>query len=243
MTHFPRLSLARRAAGALLLCLAAPLAGATASWPQVEVPPNASVYSVDSVTTVDGLPLKMQGFTSIMTVAELSAWYRQKLGRDVVENRHGNKLILGQGSGDYFISVQLEPAGNQTRAIVAVSNLTAGMKQRPATEAANARLLGRLPAGTRVVSRLAAIDGPRNATHIVLANGHGEQVNRDSVVRMLQADGLKLEHVAPAAAASATGATLYFKGKGAEAIAVLTRGPDGQMTIVLNTTTFMEIYK
>ena len=242
MINLAASSLARHAACTLLLCLAAPLAGAASPWPSVPLPVSASVYSVDSVTTIDGLPLKMQGFTTSMTVAELSAWYRQQLGRDVVENRLGNKLVLGQARGDYFISVQLEPAGGQTRAIVAVSNLTAGMSQRPAIEAANARLLERLPYGTRVVSRLAAVDGPRNATHIVLSNGQGQQVNRDGLVRMLQAEGLPLEHEARAAG-DANGATLFFKGKGAEAIAVLTRGRDGQMTIVLNTTTFMEVYK
>ncbi len=219
----------------LLFSLASTPSQAT-TWPQVDLPSNASVHGVDSVTTIDGLPIKMQGFVSALTVTELARWYRHKLGDDVVENTLGPKLVLGQGKGEYFITVQLEAIAGKTRAIVAVAHLTAGMQQRQATEAANARLLERLPSGTRVVSRLAALDGPRNAIHVVLSNGYGSQVNRDALVRMQLANGLALEHEARTAS---DGTTLFFKGSGAEAIAVLTRGRDGKMTIVMNSTTFM----
>ncbi len=117
-------------AGTLFIGLLTATVTQAAAWPQVELPADASVYSIDSVTTIDGLPLKMQGFVSRLTVAELAAWYRSKMGRDVVENSLGQKRILGQRKGEYFISVQLEPIAGKTRAIAAVSHLTAGLKQR-----------------------------------------------------------------------------------------------------------------
>jgi len=58
---------------------------------------------------------------------------------------------------------------------------------------------------------------------------------------MLRDQGMQLEHLATGA--QGNGKTLFFKGKGQEAMAVVTRGRDGQTTIVLNTTTFMENYK
>lgn len=225
----------RHVAATLLLCLTTWHAGATA-WPQVAVPANVREYQVDSITVIDGLPVQMKGFVSPQTQTELASWFRSSWGKNLVENRLGSKLILGQARGDYFISIQLEPAGRSTRAVLAVANLRAGMEQRPAAEAANARLLARLPAGTRVISRLGSIDGPRSATHIVLSNGHDEQLNGDQLIRMLRDDGMQLEH-------ESKGRTMFFKGKGSEAMAVLSRGRDGQTTIVLNTTTVMEQYK
>lgn len=243
------INLARAAAGVLLLCLAAASQAAPApAWPQIALPPDASVYGVDSTTSVDGVPMRMQGFASPSSSAVVAQWFRRKLGQPLVENQLGNKLVLGQARGDYFITVQLEPVGSATRAIVAVAHVSGGFEHQSALDAANSRLLARLPAGTRIVSQLGSVDGPRSATYVVLANGYDERVNRDRLVRMLGDDGLRLEREVradPAApGTAANGVTLYFKGSaGSEAMAVIARGRDGQQTIVLNTTTVMEHYQ
>ncbi|HEY0061829.1 MAG TPA: hypothetical protein VGC21_06895, partial [Telluria sp.] len=179
-------SLVRHAAGALLCCLTLGKATAANDWPQVALPPNAKVYSVDAITFVNGLPMKMHGLVSPLAPAALAAWYKSKLGEPVVENTLGNKLVLGQGRGEYFITIQLEPLNSGTRAVVAVSRMSGQPDRQTNIEAANRKLLDRMPAGTRIVSRLAAVDGPRDATHIVLSNNLEQRLNRDRLVSMLK---------------------------------------------------------
>ena len=241
MSAHSKAGLRRRAAASLALCAATMYAAAAPPWPQVDLPAGAHVYQVDAVTVVNGLPVRMQGFVSGQPQADVAAWFRQRLGKDLVENRLGNKLILGQARGEYFITIQLETVAQATRAIIAVAHLTAGIGQRADTDAANSRLLARLPSGTRVVSRITSVDGPRSATHVVLSNHYDERLNGEQLARMLRDQGMQLEHLA--SGAQGNGKTLFFKGKGQEAMAVVTRGRDGQTTIVLNTTTFMENYK
>lgn len=235
-----RSSLAR-AAGLALLCLLSLPAMAASPWPQVEKPADASVYEVDAITFVNGMPMKMHGLVSPRALPALAAWYKSKLGEPVVENALGNKTVLGQARGDFFITIQLEPLARGTRAVVAVTRLKGPPDPHTDVEGANRKLLARLPAGTTVVSRLAAVDGPRDATHVVLSNNLDQGLNRDRVVRMLKEDGLRLEHEAEGNTDNATGTTLFFKGAGKEAMAVLARNRQGQTTIVLNTTTFLEL--
>lgn len=241
-----RATFARRTrGGALLLALwsGAAFAAAPKPWPGVALPPGISVFGVDSATVVNGTPMRMQGFTAPQSPAQLAAWYRNSLGQPLVENQLGPKLVLGQARGEYFISVQLEAIGSGTRAVVAVTHLKAGFEQQGANAAADARLSSRMPAGTRVVSRLASSDGGRNASHVVLSNGHSEELNRERLIGMLREDGLKLERDARPDPERATGSTLMFKGRGREAMAVITRGRDNLTTIILNQSTLTELRK
>ena len=224
-----------RLAAAMALGLLSTCASASA-WPRVALPAQAQVHAVDSVIVIDGLPVRMQGFVTPLARAEAAAWFRHSLGAPLVENRLGPKLVIGKARGDYFVSVQLEALENGTRAVVAVAHLAGAIAQRPALEAANQRLLLRMPGGTRVLSRLAAVDGPRSASHVILSNGHDTRLNSDQLVRMLHADGMQLEHQAE----GLQGRTLLFKGQHGEAMAVVARQRDGLTHIVLNVTTYRE---
>ncbi len=231
----------------LLVALLGSPARAGQDWPQIALPPGATSYNADAVSTVNGTPMKMQGFVVPTATPELAAWFRRSLGKPLVENMLGPKLVLGQLRGEYFVTVQLEAAAGGTRALLAIAHLKAGLDQRHATAGANARLIERLPAGTRLESRLGSTDNGKQASHVTLSNQHSVQINRERLVRMLAEDGLRLEREAKADAPLPPGlresSTLFFKGSRGEAMAVIARRTDGNTTIVMNTTTPMEHFK
>lgn len=233
MTPCARLIAAATAVAALLP--AAP-AWSETRWPAVALPPDAGGYALDGEMMVDGLPMRMRGWRSPGRPALLADWFRRQLGRPLVENTLGNKLVLGKMAGEFYISVQLEPAGQGTRGVLAVSHLKAGFQRREASQAALRRLLARLPSGTRVTAQLESADGGKQARYAVLSNHHGEELNRERVIGMLRDDGLALEREAGAR----DGRTLWFRGAGRDAMAVICRGKDGATTIVLNMVSYRE---
>jgi hypothetical protein len=97
---------------------------------------------------------------------------------------------------------------------------------------------------------MASQDAAKAARHLVIVNAHGEAVNREALLRLMQSDGYRLEReAAPDAAARASlpmqfgGATaLYFNGPGKEAVAVIARTGD-KTAIVLNTVTTLQAFR
>jgi hypothetical protein len=236
----------------LALACAQPLAMAAApAWPEVALPPGASSYSIGQQVSVDGLPMQMQGFTSSAPLSVTADWFRQHMDKPLMENHVGDKLVLGRARDSFYITIQLEQTPGGTRGIVSVSDFKAALIQRAATAAARERVLSRFPSGTRVLTAMASTDAARSSSYVALANHYSEDVNRQRVLDMLREDGMVLEreehpgagavHGLPAGAAG--GRALFFKGRGREAIAVISRAPDSSVTVVLNTITTMEHFK
>jgi hypothetical protein len=237
--------------GAALIALAR-LSFSQEPWPTVAFPDYVRAFNLGSgAITVNGMPMRMQGFVSAGGREQLVRWFRRSLGDPVVENQIGNKLILGKAKEEYFITVQLEPAERGTRGLVAVTHLKAARDNRIETKDSVDRMLARLPAGSQLLSQMVSQDGGKTARHLVIANNHSESLNRDRVSALMQEDGLSPErHPSPGNGTAVdipgeTGnsKTLFFKGLNKEAVAVITRGEAGRTTIVLNTITSMERFK
>lgn len=225
-------------------------------WPEVALPPDAVSYDIGEQINMDGIPLRMRGFDTSASPEQTAAWFRQHMARPVVENKVGAALVLGREQNGYYVTVQLSPAaaGGGTRGVTSVADATTGMAQRDSYRAANERLLASLPSGTELVSAMTSIDERRNARFVMLINRYSEEVNRERVRDLLRQEGMELEREARAADAGAdvlatlppgttSGIALFFKGKGREAIAVISRLPDSRASIVLNTVTTMETYQ
>ncbi|MRX11420.1 hypothetical protein GJ697_26705 [Pseudoduganella sp. FT25W] len=249
------LGLLTLAAGAAV-CLLALVAGlarasAAADWPGAPLPDDAESFRIGPRMTVDGTPMQLQGFQSPQRPEALVSWFRAQLPPPLLENTVNGKLVLGHPQGNYFITIQLAASGQGTRGVVAVSDLRGAMIQRAAGDAAADKLLAGFPAGTQVVGAMNATEQARSATFVALVNRYSEEVNRERLVELLQADGLRLERAAQADPASeaqlpsgvTVGSTLFFRGDGKEATAVITRGADNQVTVVLNTVTHMEQFQ
>jgi len=239
---------------ALALACAQQLAmAAEAAWPEVALPPGASSYSIGQQVSMDGLPMQMQGFTSSAPLSVTADWFRRHMDKPLMENHVGDKLVLGRARDSYYITIQLEQVAGGTRGVVSVSDFKAALMQRAATAAARERVLSRFPSGTRVLTAMASTDAARSSSYVALANHYSEDVNRQRVLDLLREDGMELEReerpgadaaAIPGLPAGATaGRALFFRGRGREAIAVISRAPDSSVTVVLNTITTMEKFK
>lgn len=237
-------------AGTCLLALLAGLAraGDPPDWPAAPLPGDAQTFRIGPRMAVQGMPMQLQGFQSARSPQQLLDWFRVQMPAPLLENTVNGKLVLGHPQGNYFITIQLEASGQGTRGVVAVSDLRGAQRQRD--DPAAQRLLQGLPSGTQVVQSLSSVEHSRSASFVALVNRYSEGVNRDRLVELLQQDGLRLEREAQADPASeallpsgvTVGSSLFFRGDGKEATAVITRGADSQVGVVVNRITHMEQY-
>ena len=239
----------------IALALAAGCANAETAWPDVALPKEASRFAIAEQMTVNGLPMRMQGFVSKSRLPQVAQWFRDSLGQPLVENAVASKLILGRAQGDYYMLIQLESivgaSDAGTRGLVAISQLKTAYDNRSATRAATERLLSRLPSGSRLVSQMASTDGDKQASYVVISNSYNADLNRDRLTGMLRDDGFTLEREAQAASdaghqlpgSAGNGKSLFFKGPGKEAMAVIVCDEAGRTTVVLNTITVIERFK
>ncbi|HEX8603766.1 MAG TPA: hypothetical protein VF774_14065 [Pseudoduganella sp.] len=244
-------------AAMLALCAGACAATTTtaAPWPEVPLPPDAQPYPIGEQLGVNGMPMRLRGFTTDSSLERTAAWFRDHFPRPMVENKVKDRLVIGRGIGtSYYITVQLAPAGTGTRGTVSVTDFRGAAAQMAASRAANEKILAAMPSGTKLLNAMTSTDAGRNSAFFVLANTYSEEANAERVKRMLGAEGLELENDARSAAAgtaalaglprgAASGRTLSFRGKGREAIAVISRMPDNRVSIVLNTITAIESFK
>lgn len=235
--------LTRAALSALCLFALQSPASADAAWPQIPLPRNAAAFSVGERMLINGQPLQMKGFTANESRDQLADWFRRSLGQPLVENRIGNKLILGKPSGDYYLTVQLESSGNRTRGLAAITHLKAAAEQYEETRAGTDYWLQRLPSGSRLLSHMSSEDRGKRSRHLVVVNEHSEQANCDNLTALLKEQGLILERLSrPADAPNRLSApspgdarALFFKGEGKEGMATVARNRQGQTIVVINT--------
>lgn len=216
-------------------------------WPTIALPREIRTFDIGEQVAVDGLPMRMQGFVSALKPAQLAAWFRLHMGNPLVENTLGNKLILGRVQGDYYLTVQLEPAGTGTRGVAAVAHQKAAYDNRDENRANTEHWLSRLPAGSKILSKMTSEDAGKVSTYLLATNTQSESLNRDRLKNLMRDDGFELEREATpddkSLAGHANGRTLFFKGAGKEAMATLYRDSNGNTAIVLNTITQMERFK
>ena len=257
-TLMPVGTLSQRASRVALVAFAAvtaPASGYAATevtWPEPRLPDELTTFAIGQAMTVDGLPMRLQGFVARQRPASLIEAVRRSLGQPLVESNHGNKRILGRAEGRFYVTVQIEASEGGSKGIVATTDLGQLAKNHQAIQRAKAQWLDRLPAGSIIASDLRSDDGGKEARHTVILNDQGPAHNRDAIVTLLSGEGYVLEReVLPPAgpggptrsAASqpsqspylANGATsLYFRAPGKEAMAVIARS-GSRTAIVLNT--------
>ena len=221
------------------------------NWPSIALPKDVHVFDIGRQITVNGLPMRVQGFLSSARPVQVAEQFRQSMGKPLVENAIGSKLILGRAQGEHYLTVQIEPAGMGARGVIAVAHLKAAYDIRSDTQSDTDRWLSRLPAGSRLLSRMASQDGGKLSRHLVIVNSHSEALNRDRLKSLMAEDGLAFEYEGAAGSRAAAklpeglanGETLFFKGAGKEAMATIHRDSDGRTAIVMNTVTLMERFK
>ena len=231
--------------------LAENVALAQTAWPTIALPENAHAFEVGEKITVNGLPMRIQGFVSDSKPSQLADWFRQSLGKPLVENTLGNKLILGRLQGTDYLTVQLEPSAKGTRGVVTVSHLKAAYDSRAETQENAERWLSPLPSGSRLISNMISEDAGKISKHLVISNTQSEEFNRGRLKNLLRQDGFEFERESTVDSSTLTkfprsvvrGQTLYFKASGKEAMATISRDGSGYTMTVLNIITKVERLK
>jgi hypothetical protein len=216
-----------------LLAWPATRAAHAAQWPEVRLPPGAQGFSMDGTIFANGMPMQVQGFLSKQPATQVIAWFRSSLGMPLVENHVGISTVLGRAQGSHYLTVQVEPAGNGSRGLIAQSNLPALFTGREEESSLQSRWLSRLPSGMRLHSLTRGHDGKRHYQYLVLGSPHASSLSRDAISSLMQQDGYALEREVQSVAPSSR--TLYFRGAAQEATAIILSNPDGSSAIVLNT--------
>ncbi len=238
---------------AILLALVffCPATYAQDNWPAIALPKNVTAFSAGDQFTANGLPMRVQGFVSKAKPAELLSWFRQSLGQPLVENTYGNKHILGRAQGQYYLTVQIEEIGRESKGVVAVSDIKSMAKNKQITQESRAKWLNRLPSNSKIVSQMSSSDGGNLSNQIVVVNTHSEILNRDALVAIMRDDGYQLKNesasdnkmLLQSAAHIRNSKVLIFSGNGKEATATIHRNEYGDTSVVLNAITQMERFK
>jgi len=223
------------------------------TWPFVAAPEKAYVYTLGQQITVNGLPMRLTGFESKATVDQTTQWFKDKLGKPLVESQSGRKRILGRAQEGFYITIQLEagPEGVDrqplTRGLIAISHLAQAFKEIDPSRMQKTKWMQALPEGSRVVGITQSDDEYKTSVHIVATNTRSPLENAqfiaDSMAHMgyqLEASSLPPKTASQHGADKAPGETLLFRAQGKEAIAVIARDPRGQTSIVINTQTQLE---
>ena len=219
-------------------------------WPTPRLPVDLETYAIGEQITVNGMPMRLQGFKSPLPPQALVSALRQSLGRPLMEDRRGEQQVLGRAEGSYYITVLVEAAGTGSRGTVAITDLDGLARNREQQRSTIARWRDRLPAGSSVSSDMVSADAGKAAHHMVIANAHGAAYNRDALISLMASDGYVLERETGAEDVargslpyqSGEARTLHFKAPGKEALAVITRRGE-KTTIILNTTTVLRGFK
>ncbi|RZI43940.1 hypothetical protein EGT07_00450 [Herbaspirillum sp. HC18] len=243
--------LAARCFVGLLAIVASHHGMCTQDWPRIVLPREVQVFDIGQQVTVNGLPMRAQGFVSTVSPSQLAEKFRQTLGKPLVENVLGNKLILGRLEGEHYLTVQIEPAGAGSRGVAATAHVKAAYDAQSERRDSVDRWLARLPSGSRLFSQVESRDGQKLSHYTVIVNSHSEALNRDRMIDLLAEDGFIFdresspdEHLMPARPEDIqNGKLLFFKGKGKEAMVTIHRDSNGHTSIVVNAITVMERLK
>jgi hypothetical protein len=231
----------------LLLCAVVASAGQQRDWPTLPTPDRLESFGLGNQTLLNGIPVRIQGHVSDRSIRELNRWYREKAGGQWVENQVGNKTVLGQRRGDYFVTVELEAmlgslSGSTTKVVTAIMDLRQPATQPRRGPDALGDWASRLPASSQLMSHMTDSSDTNESLHIVAVNGQSLAFNAQHFRREFLQMGYRVEAGSDGKTApdslrntSSSGAQerLLFTAPNTDAVVVLGRDDKGRSTVVL----------
>lgn len=232
----------------MTLMLPSALDWAQPSLTQIALPNEAKVFEIGERIAVNGIPLQLQGFVSARKPEQVAFWFRQTLGKPLVENKLGDSLVLGRAQGERYLTVQLEPAGTGTRGLITINDLEKGYKRHSETDTILEHWLSHLPTGSRSIGRMTSEDNGKIEEYLIFSNGQGIDINVDRLMKLMGNDGYLLQHQVTVEgkrhfrsdSESNSGKFLLFRRSGREAIAIIFQNKSVGTAIVISAITFKE---
>ncbi|MBB4842627.1 hypothetical protein HNP55_001142 [Paucibacter oligotrophus] len=227
--------------GLLLLGLAGP-AWATAVWPVIALPEQAQRASVGQQVEARGVPMRLQAFEWAVPMAQALAWFQRQLGADaVLAPLAGGGQVLGRMQGPHYLSVQLQATVGGVKGVAAVSDMAAAWRDRASYAALRERWERRLGYGAQTQGLTLSQDPGKESLHWVASHPDTVQGTVQRLRAELLAEGFRLEREVSVDDSQPRqlprGSNLWFAAPGREAIVVVTPGPSGGSTVVMNVVT------
>ena len=154
-----------------MVLLALPAAAGAASLPQPPLPPATHTADVAQHLVFNGLDMHAQVFDSNQAPAQVIAFYRQAWDGRVVVNPMGDAQVIGHRDGDYYVTVEVRPAGSGSRGNIGVIDVA-----HAPHDFEPGKGLPR-PMGSKVFNDIAYPDDRVPARTVAMTNGLSPQQN------------------------------------------------------------------
>lgn len=179
-------------------------------WPPLDAPPRSSVQWVAQDMVNNGVPMRIQSFQATASVADVVSFYQQHWAglseAPPAVNKVGGWQVVGQKSGDYYLTVQVKPGTNSTaQGFLAASRIDGLMAGTNRTDTTFPRL-----SGSSVVSDVDANDDGKISKTLLSSNSYSLESNAEYYRSTLTTQGWELQQNARNAAGVAPARVLYF---------------------------------
>lgn len=178
-----------------LLVSSASFASFFDKWPEIPSPPESKVAWVAQNMTQNGVPMKIQNFSSRLGVKEITDYYMSAWtkggGQKPVINEAGEWTVVGKIDDGYLLTVQAKRTknGNGSEGFLAVSTLLASAKS---DSIRSDTTFPRLP-GTKMLSDTRSMDEGRFGKTLMMKNNHSVRSNASFYKNNLKSKGWSLD--------------------------------------------------
>ena len=203
---------------------------------QAELPPPLPHFGGASITLVlddarlHGVPTRIRQFEAAAPAASVRAFYLQAFDHAPVESAIDGWQVLAWKQGMHLLTARLRPCrstgGACTEGTLSESDLSAAGDHPRAPE---------VPPGSVLATDLEMNDAGRQTRMLAWHEEASPTWAAARLVRQLSSRGLTLERRMPASRTGLRGESLWFGGRGREAIATILAGTEGT-TVTLQTT-------
>jgi len=224
----------------LLLVSNASVASFFNKWPEVPAPPQSKVAWVAENIIQNGVPMKIQNFSSKLDTKSIADFYvstwSKKSGPKPVINKSGEWTIIGRIDGGYLLTVQTKKTKNGlgSEGFLAVSTLLASVKSGSIGPDTSFPKLS----GTKVLSDTLSKDSGRAGKTLLLKNNYSVRSNASFYINKMKAKGWIIDPLYKEAHRSAVNSSYLYFNRNNESLTITITRLNTEMgsSIVVNIT-------
>ncbi|RZL40553.1 MAG: hypothetical protein EOP35_00520 [Rubrivivax sp.] len=220
----------RAACIAAALLLAGAARAAEPAWPELPLPDGARAEMVAADSVMNGRHSRILRARLSGSVDEALDFYRDRFGREHVENPLKDARVIARRDGAFFNTVQLRERGAGQVEATLISTLVEGPAELSRALQDTKRLL---PADSALMNSMESRDGERRSIMLTAVNSADLQTNRDELVRGLRQRGLNVSREERATVGKGRSLTLWAENAQEEATLSVIEG-GGHSLLVVN---------
>ncbi len=230
--NFQRVAITGCRIVALLVGMIGVAEGRAVAWPVISFPQQVAVFQIADEIEVNGMLMRLTGFTSNLSQSEIVAGFKHQLSAQVVETTVRGIPVLGWADREFYVTVQVEPTNAGARGVLAITRRMQSLQQIDDAKRAIDKLIVSLPPGTKIINRTVSAKYGSRAETVVAMNDASLSYNSERISEMLRGYGLMLEQSNPPKMAN----TLLYRGQNKEGAVVIRSTPSGSSIIFMTIT-------